>query len=108
VFALEKGKLVFLDIIKEKRGRSDMKGTKMYKSYHFIPQNCINICKIFLHPLNVPRAASLYRPGGIHMSEYSIKIWEHIFLAERNHLMCKERLLVKEFRGTHLGRTPLQ
>lgn len=39
------------------------------------------------------------------MSEYSIKIWEHIFLVGR---MCRERLLVKQFRVMHLVRIPLQ
>lgn len=53
----------------------------------------------------VPKAASSHRPGGIHMSEYSIKIWEHIVLVER---MCRERLLVKQFRVMHLVRIPLQ
>lgn len=37
MFALRKGKFLFPDIIKEKCEGSDMKGTKMYKSYHLIP-----------------------------------------------------------------------
>lgn len=73
----------------------------MYKSYYLIPQNRINICKIFLHPLNVSRAASLHRPGAIHMSEYSIKIWEHIFGRKKS--LCVQGF-VKEFRVI----TPLQ
>lgn len=77
--ALEKGKVLFLDIIQEKCEGSDMNETKMYKSYYLIPPNHRNICKIFLHPLNISRAARPHRLGGIHMSEYSIKIWERIF-----------------------------
>lgn len=54
MFPLEKGKFLFFDIIKETCEGSDTTGTKMYKSYYLIPQNCINTCKLFLHLLICP------------------------------------------------------
>lgn len=50
----------------------------MNKNVQILPPHCSKKTFSFIY-YYVPKAASSHRPGGIHMSEYSIKIWEHIF-----------------------------
>lgn len=71
----------------------------MYKSY----LHCSKTFSFIYY--YVPKAASSHRPGGIHMSRIFHKDLGTHILVER---MCREELLVKQFRVMHLVRIPLQ